>query len=132
MALDVEESFPVVIEGRQHRPLEFVVECGSIASRKVRKIGRAERQRKSGAKIRKIDPGEALKLQGVLQVFTHDNAPKLSGSDRNYQDDDVPAGSPFRPLHDDEILYSGQPIALVVAETFELARYAGSTSGIYP
>jgi xanthine dehydrogenase YagR molybdenum-binding subunit len=36
----------------------------------------------------------------------------------------APIGSPFRPLYDDEIKYSGQPVALVVAETFELARHA--------
>jgi xanthine dehydrogenase YagR molybdenum-binding subunit len=35
-------------------------------------------------------------------------------------------GSPFRPLYDDEIKFSAQPIALVVAEKFELARYAAS------
>jgi xanthine dehydrogenase YagR molybdenum-binding subunit len=58
-------------------------------------------------RIRTIDPGEALKLEGVLHVFTHNNAPKLAGSDRNYQDDDAPAGSPFRSLRDYEILYSG-------------------------
>ncbi len=43
-----------------------------------------------------------------------------------YADMDAPPGSPFRPLHDKEIKYYGQPIALVVAETFELARYAAS------
>ena len=35
-------------------------------------------------------------------------------------------GSPFRPLWDATIHYSAQPIALAVAETFELARYAAS------
>jgi CO/xanthine dehydrogenase Mo-binding subunit len=89
--------------------------CGHVVSAAIAK-----------GRIRTIDPGEALKLEGVLHVFTHNNAPKLAGSDRNYQDDDAPAGSPFRPLHDDEILYSGQPIALVVAETFEPARYAST------
>ena len=38
----------------------------------------------------------------------------------------APPGSPFRPLYDDKIVYSGQPVALVVAESFELARYAAS------
>ena len=33
-------------------------------------------------------------------------------------------GSPFRPLYDDKILFSGQPVALVVAETLEPARDA--------
>jgi xanthine dehydrogenase YagR molybdenum-binding subunit len=33
-------------------------------------------------------------------------------------------GHPFRPLYKRNIIYSGQPIALVVAETFEIARAA--------
>ena len=35
-------------------------------------------------------------------------------------------GSPFRPLYDDKILFSGQPIALVLAEEWEIARFAAS------
>jgi xanthine dehydrogenase YagR molybdenum-binding subunit len=37
-----------------------------------------------------------------------------------------PGGKPFRPLLDDGVHCSGQPVALVVAETFEAARYASS------
>ena len=37
-----------------------------------------------------------------------------------------PRGSPFRPLYDDRIHFSGQPVALVVAEEFEIARFAAS------
>jgi xanthine dehydrogenase YagR molybdenum-binding subunit len=76
--------------------------------------------------IKKIDAEEALKLQGVLQVFTHENVSGLPWFDRSYKDEDSVAGSPFRPLYDDKIRYSMQPIALVVAETFELARYGAS------
>ncbi|HXZ09032.1 MAG TPA: xanthine dehydrogenase family protein molybdopterin-binding subunit, partial [Paraburkholderia sp.] len=43
-----------------------------------------------------------------------------------YKDDVAPDGSPFRPLYDDKIMFSGQPIALVVAETLEAARFAAS------
>lgn len=77
-------------------------------------------------RIKKIDAEEALNLEGVLQVFTHENAPGTAWFDRNYRDETAPPGSPFRPLHEDKIRYSGQPIALVVAETFELARYAAT------
>ena len=38
----------------------------------------------------------------------------------------APGGSPFRPLYDDKIKFSGQPIALVVAEDEETARFAAS------
>jgi xanthine dehydrogenase YagR molybdenum-binding subunit len=73
-----------------------------------------------------IDATAALNLKGVLQVFTHENAPKLARRDRDFSDEVAPPGSPFRPLHDDKITFSAQPIALVVADTFELARYAAS------
>lgn len=74
-------------------------------------------------KITSIDTSEALALEGVLQVFTHENRPALAWFDHSYQDEDSPPGAPFRPLYDEKILFSQQPIALVVAETFELARY---------
>ena len=35
-------------------------------------------------------------------------------------------GSPFRPLYDDKIKFNGQPIALVLAEDWETARFAAS------
>ncbi|SHJ28230.1 xanthine dehydrogenase YagR molybdenum-binding subunit [Hymenobacter daecheongensis DSM 21074] len=77
-------------------------------------------------KITKIDAAEVLALPGVLQVFSHENVPMLALLDRSYKDDVAPGGSPFRPLHDAEIKFSQQPVALVVADTFELARYAAS------
>ncbi|WP_299762066.1 xanthine dehydrogenase family protein molybdopterin-binding subunit [uncultured Pontibacter sp.] len=77
-------------------------------------------------KIKSIDASAALELEGVLDVFTHKNRPKLAWYDKSYQDEDSPPGSPFRPLYDSEIQFSMQPIALVVAETFELARYGAS------
>jgi xanthine dehydrogenase YagR molybdenum-binding subunit len=77
-------------------------------------------------RIKKIDTREALSLKGVLQVFTHENRPQVARSNQSYQDDVSVPGSPFRPLYDDKIKYSGQPIALVVAEEFEIARYAAT------
>ncbi len=37
-------------------------------------------------KITKIDGSRALALDGVLQVFTHENAPSLAWFDRSYKD----------------------------------------------
>jgi xanthine dehydrogenase YagR molybdenum-binding subunit len=76
--------------------------------------------------ILEIDTAAALQLPGVLQVFTHENRPALAWFDRNYRDEDSPPGTPFRPLYDAKILFGQQPVALVVADTFELARYAAS------
>jgi xanthine dehydrogenase YagR molybdenum-binding subunit len=47
--------------------------------------------------ITHIDASEALTLQGVLHVFTHDNAPRTAWFDRSYRDQIAPPGSPFRP-----------------------------------
>lgn len=77
-------------------------------------------------KILHIDSQEASRLPGVLAVFTHENAPRLARSDRDYQDEVAPPGSPFRPLEGNQIRFSGQPVALVIAETFEVARHAAS------
>jgi xanthine dehydrogenase YagR molybdenum-binding subunit len=77
-------------------------------------------------KIVRIDASDALKLPGVFHVFTHENTPPLAQSDSSYSDVIEAPGSPFRPLHDNEIKFSGQPVALVVGENFELVRYAAS------
>jgi xanthine dehydrogenase YagR molybdenum-binding subunit len=77
-------------------------------------------------RIKKVDTSEALALEGVLQVFTHQKRPRLARSNRSYQDEVAVPGSPFRPLYGDKIKYSGQPVALVVAEEFEIARYAAT------
>ncbi len=38
----------------------------------------------------------------------------------------APEGSPYRPLYDDLIWFSGQPVALVIAEEPEIAHFAAS------
>src|SRR5207302_6220940 len=77
-------------------------------------------------RIKRIDTADALAVPGVLDVLTHAHRPKLAPSDEKYKDEVAPPGSPFRPLYDDRIVFSGQPVALVVAEDFETARFAAS------
>jgi xanthine dehydrogenase YagR molybdenum-binding subunit len=77
-------------------------------------------------RIKRIHTADALSVDGVLDVFTHEHRPKLPSAHEKYKDSVAPAGSPFRPLYDDQILFSGQPVALVVAEEFEIARFAAS------
>src|SRR6476619_2854010 len=78
-------------------------------------------------RIAGIDTSEALRVKGVLAVITHENRPQVEDSDGAWKDDVAPEqGSPFRPLYDDRVHFSEQPIALVVAEEWEIARYAGS------
>ena len=80
----------------------------------------------SKGKITKLDTTAALSMPGVVEILHHENRPALAWFDLQYADMDAPPGSPFRPLKDAEIKYNGQPIALVIAESFELARYAAS------
>lgn len=77
-------------------------------------------------RIARIDTSEALRVEGVLDVLTHQNRPRMASAARAYKDDVAPDGSPFRPLYDDKIMFSGQPIALVLAEEWEIARFAAS------
>src|SRR5229473_514393 len=78
-------------------------------------------------RIARIDTSEALRVEGVLDVLTHENRPRMASANEAWKDDVAPEeGSPFRPLYDDKIRFSGQPIALVLAEEWEIARYAAS------
>ena len=76
-------------------------------------------------RVARIDASRALAVAGVLDVLTHDNRPKMASTDKAYSDDVAPeGGSPYRPLYDDKIRFNGQPIAVVVAEDWETARFA--------
>ena len=77
--------------------------------------------------IREINTREAEASPGVIRVFTHLNAPKLGP--KTSTEDSPPRAreerdKSFRALQSDRIYFNGQPIALVVAETYEQARYA--------
>jgi xanthine dehydrogenase YagR molybdenum-binding subunit len=78
-------------------------------------------------RIARLDASEALKVEGVLNVLTHANRPPLADKDEAWKDEVAPEeGSPFRPLYDDKIKFNGQPIALVVAEDWETAKFAAT------
>jgi len=77
-------------------------------------------------RITGIDETAAREVPGVVEIYHHDNRSALPRFDMLYSDMVAPPGSPFRPLYDAKIKFAGQPIALVVAETFEAARYAAS------
>lgn len=78
-------------------------------------------------RITRLDTREALKVTGVLDVLTHEHRPPLADKDEAWKDETAPEeGSPFRPLYDDSIKFNGQPIALVLAEDWETARFAAT------
>src|ERR1700761_4506871 len=69
-----------------------------------------------------MDTKAAERAPGVLAVITPFNAPKVPG----YQPD---AAKPIKGLKlftDNKSYFNGQPIALVVADTFERATYAAT------
>src|SRR4030095_4458645 len=78
--------------------------------------------------IQAIDTREAEGAAGVIRVFTHLNAPKLGP--KAATEEAPPRGTQeepdksFRALQSDRIFFNMQPVALVVAETYEQARYA--------
>jgi xanthine dehydrogenase YagR molybdenum-binding subunit len=69
-----------------------------------------------------IDTAAAAALPGVLAVLTADNAPTLPQQGKAAVS--PPAGRVLSLLQDREVRYNGEPIALVIAETFEQATYA--------
>ena len=77
--------------------------------------------------IASIDTAEAERASGVVRVFTHLNTPKLGPNNatelappRGDQEHD----KSFRALQSAEIFFNAQPVALVVAESYEQARFA--------
>ncbi|MEK9282042.1 MULTISPECIES: xanthine dehydrogenase family protein molybdopterin-binding subunit [unclassified Bradyrhizobium] len=78
-------------------------------------------------RIARLDTSEALNVKGVIDVLTHAHRPPLADKDEAWKDEVAPEeGSPFRPLYDDSIKFNGQPIALVVAEDWETAKFAAT------
>ena len=78
-------------------------------------------------RITAIDTAAAERAPGVLHVLTHLNAdrlPYLTPTERPAVD--PVAGEQLRVLQDAEVLFSGQPLALVIAMTQSQALYAAS------
>ncbi|MET0879803.1 MAG: xanthine dehydrogenase family protein molybdopterin-binding subunit [Tardiphaga sp.] len=77
-------------------------------------------------RILSIYDAAARAVPGVAEVITHTNRPDVAWLEYSYREDAGAPGSSFRALYDDRIMFSAQPIALVLADTFEAARYAAS------
>ena len=77
-------------------------------------------------RIKRIHAADALAVDGVLDVLTHENRPKMAAANDKYEDEVAAEGEHFRPLYDDEIRFNGQPVALVVATEPEAAQFAAS------
>ncbi len=81
----------------------------------------------ASGRISDIDTAEAEASPGVIRVFTHMNAPKLPYKRQLVRPMIQPMiGDPLTPLQNDRILFSDQPVAVVVAETLEQAEHAAT------
>lgn len=73
-------------------------------------------------RITAVDTGDALAHPGVLQVFSHANAPRLAYRD-NEGGSNNPPGTRLKVFQDDRVLFFGQPVAVVVADSLEAAQH---------
>jgi xanthine dehydrogenase YagR molybdenum-binding subunit len=73
--------------------------------------------------VLRMQTSEAEKAPGVLKVFTPRNTPKFAGLEHFTA---IPVMPRLHAMQDSEVVYNGQPIALVVADTFERATHAAS------
>jgi len=75
-------------------------------------------------RITRIDTTEAERADGVIAVLTPDNAEQLPKKGKAAFN--PPAGRILSLLQDHNVHYNGEPIGVVVAETFEQARHAAA------
>ena len=76
-------------------------------------------------RIKRIDTSEAERLPGVIHIMTHENALRLPQETKAGKVS-PPIGRVLSLLQDGAVHYNNQPIAVVVAETFEQAREAAA------
>lgn len=78
-------------------------------------------------RLAELDTGAAEKLPGVVAVLTHRNSPGVPGYQQPATNHNPRVeGQEVRIFHDDQIHFSRQPIALVVADTLEQAQDAAT------
>ncbi|WP_299762081.1 xanthine dehydrogenase family protein molybdopterin-binding subunit [uncultured Pontibacter sp.] len=76
-------------------------------------------------RIKSMDTKQAERAPGVLAVISHLNSPKVPGHiNRDHPAEPPKIGQPLRVFYDDKIYFNDQPVAVVVADTLERARYA--------
>jgi xanthine dehydrogenase YagR molybdenum-binding subunit len=106
---------------RTDGPLKVAGEARYAAEFALPRVAHAVMVQSTIAKgtITSIDAAAAQKAPGVLLIMSHLNAPKLpKGGQAGVN---PPAGRVLSLLQDSVVHYNGQPIALVVADTFEHA-----------
>ncbi|GAA0918000.1 xanthine dehydrogenase family protein molybdopterin-binding subunit [Nonomuraea longicatena] len=84
------------------------------------------------ARITAIDTAQAEAVTGVITVLTHLNAPTLRPAPKFSVLDlsTIVSGTAVNYLNTDQVHWNGQPVAVVVAETYESARHAARLVGL--
>jgi xanthine dehydrogenase YagR molybdenum-binding subunit len=77
--------------------------------------------------ITALDTKQAERAPGVIAVISHLNAPDVPGYVTGSNPAKPPTGGqPLRVFNSNEIFFNGQPVAMVVADTYERALYAST------
>lgn len=77
--------------------------------------------------IAKMDTRAAENSPGVLAVYTHLNMPSIPGWDTPPNNNNLPMGGErYRIFGSDKILFGGQPVAMIIADTLERAQHAAT------
>ena len=74
----------------------------------------------AAGRITRIDTAEARGQSGVIAVMTPDNAPRVNAKAQSPNDRNLMV------LQNNDVHYDRQPVALVIAQSFEAAKYAAS------
>lgn len=78
----------------------------------------------TAGRIKSIDIAPAQAVAGVLAILTHENAPRLQQVGQQGQSGRP--GQSHMVLQDERIFHAGQYVALVIAESIDVAEYAAT------
>lgn len=77
-------------------------------------------------RIASLDTARALAADGVVEVMTYRNAPRLSPPPAFMSNPKAAGGDSLPVMQDDQVHWNGQPVAVVLADTQEQADHAAS------
>ena len=124
-------SFPAIVNSQTHPrvdgPLKVTGQARYAAEFKLPGLTYASLDQSTipAGRVLAIDTTEAGQVPGVLGILTSRNMPRLSPPPSDLIGKGQP-GEPYVPLQDDVVHWSGQHLAVVVAEALEAAKYAAS------
>jgi xanthine dehydrogenase YagR molybdenum-binding subunit len=82
----------------------------------------------ASGRVTAVGADAALAADGAIAVLTHENLPKIAGAPRllpSLVGGPAP-GESFFPMQDEVVHYAGQPVAIVIADSLERARWGAS------